>query len=817
MKNLLGKARRKSPSIGRAASLAKQADAARDLRDWPTAATAYAASLGLDPDRADLWVQLGHARKESGDLDGAHAAYLESVSRVPDLADTHLQIGHVRKLQGALDDAGAAYLRAAELDPSLKYPIDELRRLSIRGIAIDQTRLAAVMAAASFPARPGLTLRSPAASSQQGDLRQLAEALEAAVGSDDHLRLAAGIRMGLAAAEAARALTAGTSGDPPAHLVFDVSDLIGYFEKARLPTGIQRVQIEVITALLNEPDGRYGVSVCSFSKARDQWAELPIVLFAEIAALSRLSGDIQDPAWLDALENVQTALDLSGAFAFEHGAYLINLGTSWWLQNYFLHVRQAKEQYGIHYIPFVHDMIPIMTPEHCTRPLTQDFISWALGVFSHADYFFTNSDASKRDLVKVALTLGYDLLDENIHVVRLDADFAKPESTPLASTLGRYGLTEGKYVLFVSTIESRKNHLSAFKAWLTLLERHPAKDVPTLVCVGNRGWLNDQVFAKLEGSAALRARVHMVSKVSDADLANLYRGCSFTIYPSSYEGWGLPVTESLSYGKAALISDASSLPEAGGRFADYFAIGDQDGFVTGIERLSFDGEYRKGREALIKSEYRPRTWSALGLEIGAQIRTWSSQTEEPVFQAARPDLGRYYWIHRVEDTAIHPGMIAAEIFRTSQGWWQPDDWGCWTKPTGGNLTLNLDRAEGPLRLYLGLLGLGSKDLDVLISLGGATIKTDRLARSETKWLALPIGPDHYASGTVNIGVWGSESEDFAVTTNGIDSRVVSVGVIGFMICREDDYASRVAFTEALTFNDLAALSASRPSINATYR
>src|SRR5690606_21078205 len=210
-------------------------------------------------------------------------------------------------------------------------------------------------------------------------------------------------------------------------------------------------------------------------------------------------------------------------------------------------------------IPFVHDMIPVMTPEHCVERLTQDFISWALGVYSHADHFLTNSEASRRDLIKVGATLGYEVKEENVKVIQLNADFRKPiTEIPVAETMQRYGLKPSDYVLFVSTVESRKNHLSAFKAWLDLIRRHGAGKVPKLVCVGNRGWLNDQVFAMLESNPELRQSIMMVSGVSDPDLANLYKACAFTLYPSSYEGWGLPVTESLCYGKVPLLSDSSS-------------------------------------------------------------------------------------------------------------------------------------------------------------------------------------------------------------------------------------------------------------------
>src|SRR5438876_7136204 len=109
------------------------------------------------------------------------------------------------------------------------------------------------------------------------------------------------------------------------------------------------------------------------------------------------------------LERLDLLIRAARPIRFPQGAFLFNLGTSWWLQNYFLRVRRAKAEHGVRYVPFVHDMIPIMTPEHCVRELTQDFISWMLGVFQHAEFFLVNSQATRRDLLTVAGRLGHRL------------------------------------------------------------------------------------------------------------------------------------------------------------------------------------------------------------------------------------------------------------------------------------------------------------------------------------------------------------------------------------------------------------------------
>ena len=791
---LLAKSLFKKPN---ATPLIKAGDAARDAQNWLMAAEAYGKALKIKPERADIWVQLGHARKEAGDLIGAEQAYRQALKLEPRVYDTHVQMGHLRRLENRLPEAAGHYLDAAEIDPSQRYPLEAVMELSSQGVDVDAER------AGRLAKRWGSSLTTGS------DHMSISAQLDAAIARLEPSLRADNSASIQALAESIRSIEAklGQRGDDPKRaldglqIVFDVSDLVGFFNVARLPTGIQRVQIEVISNLLTREGGGSNVAVCTFSRDRDLWSEVPADIFLRLCQLSLESGDVADENWSSVVKSLRAVTELSPEFRFQEGACLVNLGTSWWLQNYFLHVRRAKELYGVRYVPFVHDMIPVMTPEHCVKELTQDFISWALGVFAHADHFLTNSEASKRDLITVAEQLGYALQPQNIHVVRLNADFRKPTiSVPTAQTLSRYGLVEGQYVLFVSTIESRKNHLSAFKAWQDLIRRRGASDVLKLVCVGNRGWLNDAVFSKLEADKDLQSKVMIVSGVSDPDLANLYKASAFTLYPSTYEGWGLPVTESFCYGKAALLSDSSSLPEAGGDFADYFRVGDQAEFIQKLERLMFDLPYRREREQNILSNFQPRPWRELGEDIEQRLLSWFTAGERDALPASHvPTLGRYYPLNRTEALAIHRTMESGERFRSGTGWWFPDDWGNWTKPEGGVLKLRFepDSIGKPKRLYVRLLGLSARSQPYRIAFGGVTAEEGMLAPQQNLWCVVNVPVDAQASGELVVGLHGGAYDDFAATTNGRDTRKGGLGVFGFMICDADDLLSRANLMEAI--------------------
>jgi tetratricopeptide (TPR) repeat protein len=110
----------------RARALIEKGDRARNAKEWMEAARNYRKGLSLMPDAAAIWVQYGHALKESGHVGGAEAAYRRSLEINPSLADTHIQLAHALKLQGRHFEAVATSFRAIRLNPNLSYVLHEM-------------------------------------------------------------------------------------------------------------------------------------------------------------------------------------------------------------------------------------------------------------------------------------------------------------------------------------------------------------------------------------------------------------------------------------------------------------------------------------------------------------------------------------------------------------------------------------------------------------------------------------------------------------------------------------------------------------------
>ena len=118
--------------------------------------------------------------------------------------------------------------------------------------------------------------------------------------------------------------------------------------------------------------------------------------------------------------------------------------------------------------------------------------------------------------------------------------------------LARLGVGDEKFILAVGTIEPRKNLATLLRAFELLTRDHAAADI-TLVLAGRTGWLHEDFLTKV-ASSALRERVRLTGYVTDAELTALYSSCQVFVYPSLYEGFGLPPLEAMACGAAVVAS-----------------------------------------------------------------------------------------------------------------------------------------------------------------------------------------------------------------------------------------------------------------------
>ncbi len=263
----------------------------------------------------------------------------------------------------------------------------------------------------------------------------------------------------------------------------------------------------------------------------------------------------------------------------------------------------------------VHDLIFHHLPEHHKR-LNRWYLNVTLPLYCRrADHVIAVSKATERDLVEL-----YHLPPGKVTVIYEAADprFRPfPKTTHLA-VRAHYGLPE-EYLLYVSTIEPRKNLTRLLYAWAPLYQ---AGEVPPLVIVGKRGWLAEPFFAALEKSPA-REGVILTGYVLDEDLPALYSAATAFVFPSLYEGFGLPPLEAMACGTPVACSNASSLPEVVGDAALTFEPTDEAAIAAALRRLSGDVDLRAELQAAGLRRAAEFSWERAAretLELYEQVR-----------------------------------------------------------------------------------------------------------------------------------------------------------------------------------------------------
>jgi glycosyltransferase involved in cell wall biosynthesis len=241
-----------------------------------------------------------------------------------------------------------------------------------------------------------------------------------------------------------------------------------------------------------------------------------------------------------------------------------------------------------------------------------------------------------------------------------------------------------EYVLCVGTLDERKNHLLLLEVWTELCARHGNR-TPPLLLVGKWGWRSGagiQAFEKrLEATGFLSGKIELLGNCSDAEVDYLYRHCLFTVFPSFAEGWGLPVGESLACGKPCIASNASSIPEVGGSLVRYLDPYDSRGAVPIIEKPLMDRDDLAAWTARIAREFKPRIWENVLDDMLEKIAT----NADAVRAHARPirvllEPGQIY---RFAYDPVAAGISESwerkfTKFVLRAGWHGIEDWGCWS-------------------------------------------------------------------------------------------------------------------------------------------
>jgi glycosyltransferase involved in cell wall biosynthesis len=205
----------------------------------------------------------------------------------------------------------------------------------------------------------------------------------------------------------------------------------------------------------------------------------------------------------------------------------------------------------------IYDLTFMLFPEYHGKgmqAITRDIRKYV----SRSDCVIAISEHTKRDIME-----HLQVPEERVRVTMLAADERyRPVNDPEAITTAKskFGI-DGDYILYTGTLEPRKNIPALIRAYAQL--RHEAKITHRLVLAGKKGWLYDEILESVR-TLGLEKDVIFTGYVADEDMLYLYNGAELFVYPSFYEGFGLPPLEAMACGCPVVTSNTSSLPEVMG-------------------------------------------------------------------------------------------------------------------------------------------------------------------------------------------------------------------------------------------------------------
>jgi len=328
-----------------------------------------------------------------------------------------------------------------------------------------------------------------------------------------------------------------------------------------------------------------------------------------LTAMSRQLGNTSQPGSRERPAERGTTGEI-----FAPGDILISVGLDWDHPYYkeFYKLRQSRK---IKIVTCCYDLIPVLYPQYCVNDVASHFTSYFLDVADGSDMVLCISQQSEKDLNEMLARTGGARpptwvfpLGDNV-----------PQAIEHGVSASIQDLCQEPFILYVSTIERRKNHEILYRAYHLLCAAGQEEKLPKLVFVGMQGWGVGDLMKDIELDPLVANSIIRLNHVTDTELKALYEASMFCVFPSLYEGWGLPVGEALAMGKVVLSSDRGSLPEVGGDLVKYIDPWSAQAWAQAILEMVEDTQGRHNWAQKVQENYRIRTWQSAAISVQAAI------------------------------------------------------------------------------------------------------------------------------------------------------------------------------------------------------
>jgi glycosyltransferase involved in cell wall biosynthesis len=251
---------------------------------------------------------------------------------------------------------------------------------------------------------------------------------------------------------------------------------------------------------------------------------------------------------------------------------------------------------GVRISVLLYDLIPLERPDLVSAAHVEGFAQWLRCAVVESELIFTSAKSTRVQLYRWAIAAGITPRNP-VQVIRFGCSLTR------SAEVATDPIVREPFVLCVGTINSRKNQLFLCNAWATLSTERP---MPVLVLAGR----DDLGLARADRDVATlldQGRIRILSELDDVALDALYRAALFTVFPSLFEGYGLPVADSLAYGKLCLAADLPVIREHAGDLPWYFDPRQPASLIAQLRRVLDDVPARTAAKVRLAG-WRPPSW-----------------------------------------------------------------------------------------------------------------------------------------------------------------------------------------------------------------
>lgn len=300
------------------------------------------------------------------------------------------------------------------------------------------------------------------------------------------------------------------------------------------------------------------------------------------------------------------------------GDLVVSAGANWDYPKHHARLMELSQKHVKLGILF-HDIIPALLPHSYGPGFPPIYMKWLDESLAACDIAFSNSVNTKRDILAYCKDKG--IAAPSVYPIRFGDEISHSDAAPSNEIAAK---AQENFILAVGTLEYRKNHvllLNAYRYMIQDLNYVP----PKLYLVGKPGWLGHDIDYQVANDSVLRGHVEVLQGLPDEDLQRLYERAMFTVYPSFYEGWGLPIAESLNYGKVCIASRSSSMTEIAPDLVRYAHPLLLTEWTEQIMFLAKNSDILEAESQKIRSTYERRTWKEAANQLLKAIGDHFSQ------------------------------------------------------------------------------------------------------------------------------------------------------------------------------------------------